>query len=175
MTSFRLPLLLSISSLVMALGACQSTGGGTAEIKPPPANVRSLVARQLSADYVGSGIGPATISEIRPGGGFLGTGKHVLQVRYPVKVRTIFASEGVTAMRCIDITVGEEAGGQTSIQTSRSRQDGEGCYGPVPTANFTELSQIGERAMACKARGEAPCLLSYRGMSEAQARRLMTP
>jgi hypothetical protein len=176
MKPFRLRLLLPTLSIALALGACQSTGngGGTAAaIKPPPPNVRSLIARQLTSDYISSGIGPATISEIKPGGGLFGTGKHVLEVRYPVKDRGLFAGEGATTTRCIDITVGEEADGQISIRTARSRQDGEGCYGSAPTANFTELSQIGHRVTACKARGEAPCLLSHTGMSEAEARRLM--
>ena len=175
MIPFRLRLLLSTLSIILALSACQSTGDGAnaVAIKPPPPNTRGLVARQLTGDYASSGIGPATISEIKPGGGLFGTGKYVLEVRYPVKDRRLFAGEGATTMRCISISVAEEADGHISIATSRSCQDGEGCCGTAPMANFAELSQIGERVMACKAKGEAPCLLSHSGMSEAEARRLM--
>jgi hypothetical protein len=176
MFRFRLRLLLPTLSVALALGACQSTGGGngTAEIvKPLPKNVRSLIARQLTSDYITAGMGPAVISEIRPDRGWLGIPKHVAEVRYPVKDRGLFAEAGATTTRCIHITIRQAADDQVSITTSRSRYEGESCYGTAPTAAFAELSQIGERATACKARGEAPCLLSHTNMSETEARRLM--
>jgi hypothetical protein len=175
MNLVRLRSLLSVLSIALALGACQTAGGDgdTSAVKPLPPNIRSLIAGQLTADYASSGLGPATISDIKPAGGLFGIDNHFLEVRYPVKDRRLFAAEGATTSRCIGITVRRDADGRISIGTSRSRQDGEGCYGAEPMTNFTELSQIGERVMACKAKGEAPCLLSHTGMSEAQARKLM--
>lgn len=160
--------------LALILGGCQTTGQGALpeESKPLPANIRSIIARQLTVAYVSDGIGPATITEIKPAAGLFGGALHSATVRYPVKDRNWFAGEGASTTRCVDVTIRPGNSG-FSIETSRSRREGENCYGDAPASPFVELSQIGERSQACKARGEATCLLSATNISEAEARKLM--
>jgi hypothetical protein len=159
--------------IVLLLSACQTLdqSGHPLVAKPLSPRIRTALAHQLSSEYLGSALGPASISEPKNVTGWSGPVTS-LSVRYPVKDRSWLAEEGATISRCIDVTISDRPDGGFAISTSRSRDDGKNCFTRPSMSSFPELTQLRERLQSCKARGEMPCLLST-NMPIAQARKLM--
>jgi hypothetical protein len=132
-----------VSILVVALGACQSTGGPSVGLTTPPdlpAGYRERAVGHLVSEYVRDATGPAEISEPKTASGIAGASSSVL-VRYPVRTHSLgqrIIARGAlldrmerteAGIRCVTVSAHHsiETGGATKFSISRPREDGSSC------------------------------------------------